>query len=142
MHFQLVDEERPICLPRRATDSSAGYDFYAPYDLRIPAHGYIKVPTGITIQPDDGDASDWLFLIFPRSSTAIKHGITIVNTVGVVDADYCGFEIFVFLRNESDADVMIRGGDRFCQGIFTKYLITSDDDACGMRIGGFGSTGA
>ena len=72
-----------IKLPKRATQNSAGYDFFAPYAFKLPEGQSILIPTGIkcNLEPD-------LFLgILPRSSFGIKYGITLANTMGVIDAD-------------------------------------------------------
>lgn len=141
MHFELYDPEIDVNLPVRATKFSAGYDFFAPQDVVIPAHGSAKVPTNVTIKPNLTDSYNWLLQVYPRSSLGIKKRIMLANTVGIVDADYCGFEIFIFLENRGDEDVHIAAGERFCQGVFVPYLVTSNDAAFGERVGGFGSTG-
>lgn len=141
MHFELVRPEEEVQLPVRATANSAGYDFFSPADYIIEPHGKVKIPTNVTVALDNADTMRWVLQAYPRSSMAIKRGMAIVNTVGIIDADYCGFEIAIFLENRSEEPLVIKAGDRFCQGIFVPYLITSDDAAFGERVGGFGSTG-
>ena len=123
-------------LPRRATKYSAGYDFYAAVSAEIkPGEKYV-IPTNTAVEMDEDD----VLLIFPRSSYAIKFGLDLVNSVGVIDADYKD-QIFIFYRNTGDEPFFIKRGDRIAQGVFVKFLKTDDDKADGERHGGVGSTG-
>jgi dUTP pyrophosphatase len=129
-------------LPKRATKGSAGYDFYAPFDIRLKPGETIKVPTGIRAEMDD----DWVLKLYPRSGLGFKYRLQLNNTVGIIDSDYFFSDneghIFVKLTNDSNEGkaVEIPKGTGFVQGIFLEYGITVDDDACGTRNGGFGST--
>lgn len=123
-------------LPRRVTKYSAGYDFYAAVSVEIkPGEKYI-IPTNTAVEMDEDD----VLLIFPRSSYAIKFGLELVNSVGVIDADYKD-QIFICYRNTGDEPFFIKRGDRIAQGVFVKFLKTDDDNASGERNGGVGSTG-
>lgn len=123
-------------LPRRVTKYSAGYDFYAAVSVEIkPGEKYI-IPTNTAVEMDEDD----VLLIFPRSSYAIKFGLELVNSVGVIDADYKD-QIFICYRNTGDEPFFIKRGDRIAQGVFVKFLKTDDDNASGERRGGVGSTG-
>ena len=123
-------------LPRRATKYSAGYDFYAAVSAEIkPGEKYV-IPTNTAVEMDEDD----VLLIFPRSSYAIKFGLELVNSVGVIDADYKD-QIFICYRNTGDEPFFIKRGDRIAQGVFVKFLKTDDDNASGERNGGVGSTG-
>ena len=123
-------------LPRRATKYSAGYDFYAAVSAEIkPGEKYV-IPTNTAVEMDEDD----VLLIFPRSSYSIKFGLELVNSVGVIDADYKD-QIFIFYRNTGDEPFFIKRGDRIAQGVFVKFLKTDDDKADGERHGGVGSTG-
>lgn len=141
MHFELVRPDEPVQLPIRKTLYSAGYDFFLPQDTTIPAHGQVLIPTNVTLKRDGDLSIPWLLQIYPRSSYGTKKGLVLANTVGIIDEDYCGFEIFICLYNRSDVDVALKAGDSFVQGVFVRYLTTSDDQASGIRTGGFGSTG-
>ena len=141
MHFELVRPEQEVQLPLRATSGSCGYDFFMPEDVVVPARQMVSISTNITVAHDNDDPARWILHLYPRSSFGIKRHIMLANTVGVVDSDYCGFEIKVFFYNYGDEDVQLMAGDRFVQGVFVPYLITSDDEAFGERVGGFGSTG-
>ena len=123
-------------LPRRATKYSAGYDFYAAVSAEIkPGEKYI-ISTNTAVEMDEDD----VLLIFPRSSYSIKFGLELVNSVGVIDADYKD-QIFICYRNTGNEPFFIKRGDRIAQGVFVKFLKTDDDKADGERHGGVGSTG-
>lgn len=129
-----------IKLPRRATAHSAGYDFFAPADVFLPAGGSAVVKTGIRAFMKEG----WALLIYPRSGLGFKLGIRLANTVGVIDGDYCFSDneghIMIKLVNGGESSVTLSGGTAIAQGIFTPYGITEDDTATATRNGGFGST--
>lgn len=131
-----------IKLPKRATAGSAGYDFFAPFDIELKAGETVKVPTGIRVKIDEG----WLLSLYPRSGLGFKFRLQLDNTVGIIDSDYYFSDneghIFAKITNDSKEGktVAISAGTGFMQGIFTEYGITADDDADGVRNGGFGST--
>lgn len=132
-----------IKLPKRATVGSAGYDFYAPADVTIEKGKSTLIPTGIRSKIADG----WVLDIFPRSGLGFKHRIQLDNTVGIIDADYYNSsnEGHIMVKLSCDAhddghSVTVLSGDGFAQGIFLHFGITEDDDADGIRDGGFGST--
>ena len=123
-------------LPRRATKYSAGSDFYAAVSAEIkPGEKYV-IPTNTAVEMDEDD----VLLIFPRSSYSIKFGLELVNSVGVIDADYKD-QIFIYYRNTGDEPFFVKRGDRIAQGVFVKFFKTDDDSASGERHGGVGSTG-
>ena len=130
-----------IPLPHRATAGSAGYDFVAPMPVTVPAGGTALIPTGIRCEMD----TDWVLLLFPRSSLGFRYGIRLANTAGVIDSDYAHAEneghIMVKLRNDSDSDVNLKAGERFCQGIFLPYGLAEEAQPLAERTGGMGSTG-
>lgn len=132
-----------IKLPKRATTGSAGYDFYAPADVTIARGASTLIPTGIRAKINDG----WVLSIYPRSGLGFKHRVQLDNTVGIIDADYYNSsnEGHIMVKVSCDAhdeghSVTVPAGDGFSQGIFTQFGITFDDDADGVRDGGFGST--
>lgn len=132
-----------IKLPKRATKGSAGYDIYSPFGFRLGAGQTIKIPTGIRVLLDD----DKFLAIYPRSGLGFKYKTQLFNTIAVIDADYAGSDneghIWVKLYNDSpeDKELIIQQGDAFCQGIIQQYFTVEDDNANGIRNGGFGSTG-
>lgn len=123
-------------VPRRATKYSAGYDIHSAVSAEIkPGEKYV-IPTNTAVEMDEDD----VLLIFPRSSYSIKFGLELVNSVGVIDADYKD-QIFICYRNTGDEPFFIKRGDRIAQGVFVKFFKTDDDSASGERRGGVGSTG-
>ena len=129
-------------LPKRATKGSAGYDFYTPIDVYLKPGETLKIPTGIRCEMNER----WVLMIYPRSGLGFKYRLQLNNTVGVIDSDYFYSDneghIFSKITNDSNEDktVSIAAGTGFMQGIFVEYGITVDDEATGVRNGGFGST--
>ena len=138
----IEDIYNSIKLPKRATKGSAGYDFFAPYDILLKKGETIKIPTGIRVKMNE----DYVLFLLPRSSLGFKYRLQLDNTVGVIDSDYYNSanegHIFIKLTNDSkeNKDMVVKKGDGFCQGIFLKFGITVDDDTTDIRNGGIGST--
>lgn len=133
---------RDLQTPQRATASSAGYDFFAPFSIDLAPGEKTVVPTGIRAEMPD----DKVLLIFPRSSLGFRYQMCLTNTVGVIDSDYFHADneghIQVSIVNRGDQSLVIKKGERFVQGIFAKFLTTFDDSpASEERTGGMGSTG-
>lgn len=132
-----------IILPKRATTGSAGYDFYAPFEIRLKPNESMIVPTFIKAKISDS----WVLQLYPKSGLGFKYHLHLANTVGIVDSDYYysnnGGNINIKLVNDGDSDIRILPGEKFAQGIFMQYGITADDDEDikTTRVGGFGSTG-
>ncbi len=129
-----------IKLPKRATTQSAGYDFFAPTGFSVQPGQTVTVATGIrALMP-----ADWCLMIFPRSGLGFKYRLKLNNTVGIIDADYAESDneghIFIRMTNEGDKPLEVASGMAFAQGIFTRYLLTEDDDTTATRNGGLGST--
>ena len=137
----LREQYEAIKLPRRATKGSAGYDMFSPAAFELSPGMSIKIPSGIRVKIDDG----WFLGCFPRSGLGFKYKARLANTVGIVDADYYGSSneghIFIKLCNEGDRTITVDPGDAIIQTIFLPFGITVDDEADGIRDGGFGSTG-
>ena len=134
------EEYSSLTLPRRATSGSAGYDFFAPFDISLAPNETIKVPTGIRVKIDEG----WVLKIYPRSSLGFKYRLRLENTVGIIDSDYYYADneghIFIKMTNLGEKSLFIEKGKAFAQGVFVEYGITIDDDCSSSRHGGFGST--
>ena len=144
-YFKVVKQEHRkndgcIKLPTRATEHSAGYDFYSPVGITIPPHEMVMIWTDIKAHMHNDNA----LLIIPRSSMG-KQPIMISNTIGLIDSDYyenpdndgnIGFR----LLNLGNTPYEIKVGDRIGQGVFIKYGTTDNDDTRATRKGGFGST--
>ncbi|MBQ9531555.1 MAG: dUTP diphosphatase [Eubacterium sp.] len=132
-----------IKLPKRATTGSAGYDFFAPIDIKLEKNKTILVPTGIRAKIEEG----WVLNIFPRSGLGFKHRLQLDNTVGIIDSDYyfSSNEGHIMIKLSCDAydenhSVFVEKGNGFAQGIFMPFGITFDDEVSEKRDGGFGST--
>ncbi len=130
-------------LPSYGTPLSAGMDIRANLDEPIVLKPLqrILVPTGLYIGLPAGFEAQ----IRPRSGLALKHGISVLNSPGTIDADYRG-EIGVILINLSDKDFVINDGERICQMVVNEYCRVEwsetdvlDDTERGA--GGFGHTG-
>ncbi len=131
-----------IKMPVRATEGSAGYDFYSSCDFTLQPGESIKILTGIRAKILPG----WALLIYPRSGLGFKFRLQLNNTVGVIDSDYYDAEneghIQIKITNDSkDGKVLeVKEGTAFAQGIFTPFGITENDEVKSQRTGGFGST--
>ncbi len=129
-----------VLLPKRATSGSAGYDFFAPCDIIFKPGETKKIETGIRAKMADG----YVLMLFPRSGLGFKYRFMLDNTVGIIDSDYYYSDneghIMTKLTNHSDKEIIINKGTGFIQGVFVPFGITEDDDATGVRNGGFGST--
>ena len=131
-----------IRLPKRATTGSAGYDFFMPSAITLAPGQQIRIPTGIRVRMEPG----WVLQCYPRSGLGFKYRLQLNNTVGIIDSDYYNSDneghIFAKLTNDSreEQSISLQAGDGFMQGIFVEYGLTVDDEAAGVRNGGFGST--
>ena len=131
-------------LPTRSTPGSAGYDIAAAENVCLHAGGRALVPTGLKAYMQ----TDEYLGIHIRSSLAVKQGLYLANSQGIIDADYYNNpdnegHILIAVVNGGKQDVVIEAGMRIAQGIFCKYLLT-DNDAVSKkdtRSGGIGSTG-
>lgn len=162
-----ADADLPF--PTRATANSAGYDFVVAEDIVIPPYAELMknlsqddnaldiaevarrtkeakakptlVPTGVKcyLEPDT------YLELSVRSSTPLKNWLILANGVGIIDADYADNPdnegaIYFQLINLSPWHIKLHRGDKIGQGIIKHYLKTDDDNASGVREGGFGST--
>lgn len=135
---KLYDE---YSLPKRGTKYAAGYDIFSLNDFVLKPGETTKIATGIKANMEDDEA---LFILV-RSSMGFKYNVRLCNQVGVIDKDYYNNEsneghIFIKIINEGDKEFVVNKGDAIGQGIFMKYLLTSDDDTTSVRVGGIGST--
>lgn len=141
MDVKIVNKSRHR-LPEYETPLSAGMDLKANTSEPIvlgPMERQL-IPTGLHIQLPEGYEAQ----VRPRSGLALKHGITVCNTPGTVDADYTG-EIGVILINLSNEKFVINPGDRIAQVVVSKYERIEWKEVRELdeteRKGGFGSTG-
>ena len=139
---EIVNIYNNIKTPKRATKGSAGYDFYTPIDIMLKPGQTIKIPTGIRCEIEE----NWVLKMYPRSGLGFKYRLQLNNTVGIIDSDYFYSDneghIMAKITNDTNENknVIVDAGSGFMQGVFVEYGITIDDDADGIRNGGFGST--
>nr|WP_243342684.1 dUTP diphosphatase [Anaerococcus sp. AGMB09787] len=129
--------------PTYATEGSAGFDLYCnnPEPVTVGPNEVVKIPTGIRVSIPKG----YFGAVYPRSSTGIKHRITLANTTGIIDSDYRG-DIQIFFVNNSNKDYTIHNGDRLAQMVIQSYVrvdieIVDRLDETEIGEGGIGSTG-
>ena len=142
MQVKIINTSRHA-LPAYATEAAAGMDLRAnlsepvtlkPLERRlIPTGLFIELPVGYEAQ------------IRPRSGLALKHGITVLNSPGTIDADYRG-EIGVILVNLSDIDFVVADGERICQMVIARHEQAEWVEVTELAVsergaGGFGHTG-
>lgn len=130
--------------PTRAHSGDAGLDLRAAVDVTIPVGDRALVSTGVSVALPAGHVG----LVCPRSGLAARHGVTVLNAPGIIDAGYRG-DIGVVLVNHGRRRVSIEKGDRIAQLVLVPVTIPvlhlvdelppADD---GREAGGFGSTGA
>jgi len=136
-------EHIDFSLPKRETKYSAGYDFAIIENVEIKPGEVKMAVTGVKAYMND----DEVLKLYPRSSLPKRYHLTIPNNVGIIDKDYYSNPdndgaIFVSLWNFGTEVVRLQKGERVAQGIFTKYLVSPDEETIETtRNGGFGSTG-
>lgn len=145
---RLPGHDPSLPLPAYQTPSSAGMDLIACLSqadraagLKLPGLGRVLVPTGLAIALPEGFEAQ----VRPRSGLAVRHGVTVLNSPGTIDADYRG-EIKVLLVNLGGETFVVRHGERIAQMVIAPVVQaalvpvgTLDETARGA--GGFGSTG-
>ena len=130
-------------LPAYATPQSAGMDLRANLDEPLTLHPFERklVKTGLFIALPEGYEAQ----VRPRSGLALKHGITVLNTPGTIDADYRG-EVGVLLINLSKEDFVIEDGERIAQMVIARheqgeFVVVEELDETERGAGGYGHTG-
>ncbi|MFB3738193.1 MAG: dUTP diphosphatase [Candidatus Velamenicoccus archaeovorus] len=129
-------------LPARAHPGDAGLDLRSTVDLEVPPGGRALVPTGIAVAIPEGHAG----LVLPRSGLASKHGLTMANAPGLIDAGYRGEVICAVVNLDRDHAVRIARGDRIAQLVVVavpevRPAWVDELPASTRGEGGFGSTG-
>ena len=135
-----LDPELP--LPRYAKGGDAGADIVSRIDITLAPGERALVPTGIAIALPDG----YVALVHPRSGLAIKHGVTMVNAPGTVDAGYRGELQIILINHDKSESVSFKRGDRIAQLVIQKveraeFVEVYELPGSGRGSGGFGSTG-
>ncbi len=129
-------------MPTRAHDSDAGLDLYAAEAARIPPGARVSVGTGLAMAVPEGLAG----LVLPRSGLALKHGVTLVNSPGLIDPGYRGEVRIALLNTDQTMDYQCKPGDRIAQLLLVPIATASPMQADALDTsargeGGFGSSG-
>ena len=135
-----LDPDLP--LPRYAKGGDAGADIVSRIDITLAPGERALVPTGIAIALPDG----YVALVHPRSGLAIKHGVTMVNAPGTVDAGYRGELQIILINHDKSESVSFKRGDRIAQLVIQRveraeFVEVHELPGSGRGTGGFGSTG-
>jgi dUTP pyrophosphatase len=131
-----------IPLPSYAKPGDAGADLVTRVDVTIEPGQRVLVPTGISIALPKG----YVALVHPRSGLAIKHGISLVNTPGTVDAAYRGELACILINLDTENSVSFKKGDRIAQLVIqeveeAEFIEVESLPGSDRGAGGFGSTG-
>jgi dUTP pyrophosphatase len=140
-NFEVLIKCDQELMPTIGNPGDAGYDLRSSEEATVSARSRTTINTGVAIALPAG----YVALVHPRSGLAAKHGITVLNAPGTVDAGYRG-EILITLVNHSDEDFHITKGDRVAQILFQKFesaRFVPVTELPGSQRGssGFGSTG-
>jgi dUTP pyrophosphatase len=135
-----LDPDLP--LPRYAKPGDAGADIVSRIDVMLAPGERALVPTGIAIALPVG----YVALVHPRSGLAIKHGVTMVNSPGTVDAAYRGELQIILINHDRHEAISFKRGDRIAQLVIQRveqaeFIEVSELPGSGRGEGGFGSTG-
>lgn len=135
-----LDPDLP--LPRYAKPGDAGADIVSRVDITLAPGERALVPTGIAIALPEG----YVALVHPRSGLAIKHGVTMVNSPGTVDAGYRGELQIILINHDRRESISFKRGDRIAQLVIqqverAEFVEVSELPGSGRGKGGFGSTG-
>ncbi|OUN47252.1 deoxyuridine 5'-triphosphate nucleotidohydrolase [Collinsella sp. An7] len=130
-------------LPSYAYTGDAGLDLRANETVDIPPHGRVLIPTGLAIALPDGYAG----FVQPRSGMALKRGLSIANTPGLIDAHYRGELKIIVVNLDAEEPIHIERGERIAQLVIQEVpvvtLVEVDElDETDRGTGGFGSSGA
>jgi dUTP pyrophosphatase len=131
-----------VALPSYAHPGDAGLDLVAAAGVTLAPGARAAVSTGLALAVPDG----WVGLVHPRSGLALRHGVTVANAPGTIDAGYRG-EVLVLLVNLGEEPFVVAAGDRVAQLLLQRVgqaeIVEVDDlDDTARGTGGFGSTGA
>jgi dUTP pyrophosphatase len=142
LRLPIVQLDPDLPLPTYARPGDAGLDLVARVDVELaPAGGRALVPTGLAVALPAGYAG----LVLPRSGLALRHGVTVLNTPGLIDAGYRDELKVVLVNTDAHASYQVRRGDRIAQLVVQRIevcvpaLVETLDGV--SRGGGFGHTG-
>ncbi|MCW2797795.1 dUTP diphosphatase [Nocardioides sp.] len=142
MEIQVVRLDPDLPLPAYAHPGDAGADLLAAVDVVLTPGERALVPTGVSIALPDG----FVALVHPRSGLAARHGLSIVNTPGTVDAGYRGEIKVLLINHDPDEPIELRRGDRIAQLVIQRFerasfVEVSELPESPRGVGGYGSTG-
>ena len=143
MHVPIRRLDSELPLPAAQHPDDAGYDLCARETVTLAAGGgRALVPTGVAVAIPAGYAG----LVLPRSGLALRHGVSCLNTPGLIDAQYRGELKVLLVNTDPDAAYQVERGDRIAQLVVTpvalvEWVETDDLGATERSVGGFGSTG-
>jgi len=153
MKIKIYRRDKSVSLPIQKSTKAAGLDVYVEQDTELECGNVTFVETGLIIQPPEG----YHIKLFIRSGFSVKNNVSLVNSTGIIDEDYCGETDFLkvaLIRHYSGNDaqdktpLVLKKGDRIGQIIFEKTAFTHIEwdeqesaNFAGESRGGFGSTG-
>jgi dUTP pyrophosphatase len=140
--LRFVKLSEKATLPTRAHDNDAGLDLYAAESARLAPGARVSVGTGLAVQIPDGVGG----LVLPRSGLAIKHGVTLINSPGLIDPGYRGELRVLMLNTDPTIEFTISPGDRIAQLLLVPVAhagprLADALDESTRGEGGFGSSG-
>lgn len=138
--LQLLDPGLPV--PHYAHPGDAGADLYARHDVVLAPGERAAVPTGVALALPTG----WVALVHPRSGLAARHGLTVVNAPGTVDAGFRGEIAVILLNTDREHTVRLARGDRIAQLVLqrvatARFTVVDELPESARGAGGLGSTG-
>lgn len=143
VEISVVQLDPDLPMPTYARHGDAGADVYARLGTTVKAGGgRALVPTGIRLAIPDGYAG----FVQPRSGLALRHGITLVNSPGLIDSGYRDELAVIVLNTDPSADFVVERGDRIAQLVIQRvetvsFVLASDLPSSHRGLGGFGHTG-
>jgi dUTP pyrophosphatase len=142
LHVLITRLDPSVPLPSYAKGGDAGADIVSRIDITLQPGERALVPTGISIALPDG----YVALVHPRSGLAVKHGVTMVNAPGTVDAGYRGELQCIMINHDPKESITFHKGDRIAQLVIQKveraqFIEVENLPGSGRGTGGFGSTG-
>jgi dUTP pyrophosphatase len=143
MHVRITRLDPSLPLPAQQHEGDAGYDLHARETVELaPDGGRALVPTGIAVEIPPGCAG----FVLPRSGLALKHGVTCLNTPGLIDAPYRGELKVLLVNTDPEASYRVNRGDRIAQLVvqrveLVEWVEVGELAGSERDVFGFGSTG-
>ncbi len=143
MNLRIARLDERARLPTRAHAGDAGLDLHALEDVVLAPGARASVPTGIAVEIPPGQAG----LVLPRSGLAARHGISVVNAPGLIDAGYRGEVRVLLLNTDRVAPFAVSAGDRIAQLVLVRVELATPLEVRDLTesergAGGFGSSGS